>query len=1378
MVKPDSTLLTRGHPAPVPHAPPLHRLGPLAALLAACWSCGLDAQTNPPQDQWDQVRSYYTNLGIPQPFVDAWRPFTTPRAERVAGLSVLPPVPLNPLPGIHLDPDLAALGMVSVLDFGADPAGVRDSTAAIQQAVDFGRDHALVTFFPPGTYTVSGTIKAWSLTRVGPDYENGKINREDYLVPVLVGSAAGTQRPVIRLAPGTFPQYTPTERRFVVEFRNFAPPPTSASASFVDENGVTRFHYELVPHRLTPTDRERLRENTPDHIGPEFRGIDIEIAADNAGASGLRFPTAETSGIGDLEIRFLAEGHVGLQGPPGGGSASVNITIVGGRIGLDTTGQSFQTNNFPGDSTGTQPTPVLTGLRLINQTELAVRSQVRGTLVGVGWHIETQLNGPVIMLRHAWYGDPFSSSLALIDSSIVYHTAQPFGNVVVGRHGDAEDRNRSFYFDNVYIRNAEAVYRADNLPATTFATNPVGWFHVKRLGYERRPRPRDGYTLFERVWLDGQLHGTWLFRGYALAAAAQPPADLLTRHIYHPPFPHFEVPGAVNIRSFGAVGDALADDTAAIRAAIAAAAANGSNVVIVPRGHFKVSDTIDLLPHTKLIGVNRQWSVITSSQADGVFGGAAHRTDYPQGIPMIRTADSATADTVIAHLRLAVGYPIKTHNGWWTSGGFPNFTQPGAIPYPESLVEVYPLQWRSGGSSVVREALFNPRNEFNFHFNLYNELSYSGAIFLHPLIRIEGNGGGRWYGFHFHGYFPFGPDGELIRISNNLNPIHFYHLHAQHNTARNLIKLDNARLVSIYGVKTEHHKTLLTSNHSDHLRIFGHGGIATPAPGGQHYWFDNTPNFLIGAIGDEIRFGANASTGSGWSIMYFTNFENYRLFVDRQGSTDQFPPFNERPIVYQRGNPQAGSPVGPLVMHNLQFQASANGSLSGVLNQQVASGASSGSVLAVPDAGYSFSGWTGDYSGTRNPLYLNDVRQAMSITAHFQLASTPPVVAILYPTQGTTLYVGETVSLLGSALDAADGDLSQTAAWSSNRDGVLGNGATLMLSSLSAGLHQLTLSATNSAQQTATATAIVWVQSGAIVVPATQGLAPGNNTPWLATRVRIPDLGYSGLVRGAGLAGRSGNDVFQVLHSAPGEGANLAHSLANNQFIGFTLTPAPGTSLNLDGARLSFSVSRQNSTAASHFAVFSSVDGFAEGHQLAIGVHSAAPAEFVTLSFTLSGSRFTALTTPIEFRIYPHNASWSRTLSFRDFALVRDVPVAPQPSLFEQWATQQGLTGGPLAVSGGITHLMRYALGGSANSTADALLPQFVATHSADGLSFAVTLHRIADPALRYALWFSPNLTDWGHSPVWSALGGNPSTINIQVPSATRGFMRLSISQE
>ena len=48
--------------------------------------------------------------------------------------------------------DFAALGFVDITaaPFRADPGGNRDSTDAIQRAVDFARDHQMVCFLPPG----------------------------------------------------------------------------------------------------------------------------------------------------------------------------------------------------------------------------------------------------------------------------------------------------------------------------------------------------------------------------------------------------------------------------------------------------------------------------------------------------------------------------------------------------------------------------------------------------------------------------------------------------------------------------------------------------------------------------------------------------------------------------------------------------------------------------------------------------------------------------------------------------------------------------------------------------------------------------------------------------------------------------------------------------------------------------------------------------------------------------------------------------------------------------------------------------------------------------------------------------------------------------
>ena len=74
-----------------------------------------------------------------------------------------------------------------------------------------------------------------------------------------------------------------------------------------------------------------------------------------------------------------------------------------------------------------------------------------------------------------------------------------------------------------------------------------------------------------------------------------------------------------------------------------------------------------------------------------------------------------------------------------------------------------------------------------------------------------------------------------------------------------------------------------------------------------------------------------------------------------------------------------------------------------------------------------------------------------------------PSVQILSPNQNQVFYPTQQVTLQGSAYDLEDGVLGDTAfVWSSSIDGVLGTGATLNTSELSAGTHIITLTATDS----------------------------------------------------------------------------------------------------------------------------------------------------------------------------------------------------------------------------------------------------------------------------------------------------------------------------
>ncbi|MDH3647975.1 MAG: PKD domain-containing protein, partial [Gammaproteobacteria bacterium] len=76
--------------------------------------------------------------------------------------------------------------------------------------------------------------------------------------------------------------------------------------------------------------------------------------------------------------------------------------------------------------------------------------------------------------------------------------------------------------------------------------------------------------------------------------------------------------------------------------------------------------------------------------------------------------------------------------------------------------------------------------------------------------------------------------------------------------------------------------------------------------------------------------------------------------------------------------------------------------------------------------------------------------------------NTPPTIGITSPATGTTINEGDAVTLSGTASDAEDGNLSASISWNSDRDGGLGTGASIVASGLSAGIHIITASVSDS----------------------------------------------------------------------------------------------------------------------------------------------------------------------------------------------------------------------------------------------------------------------------------------------------------------------------
>jgi hypothetical protein len=85
----------------------------------------------------------------------------------------------------------------------------------------------------------------------------------------------------------------------------------------------------------------------------------------------------------------------------------------------------------------------------------------------------------------------------------------------------------------------------------------------------------------------------------------------------------------VNLRTLGAKGDSVTDDTAVLRQAIAE-----HQTIYLPSGHYRVSDTITLQPDTVLVGLNPTTTQILITDFTAAFQGINGPTERP-AIPNI-----------------------------------------------------------------------------------------------------------------------------------------------------------------------------------------------------------------------------------------------------------------------------------------------------------------------------------------------------------------------------------------------------------------------------------------------------------------------------------------------------------------------------------------------------------------------------------------------------------------------------------------------------------------------------------------------------------------------------------------------------------------------
>ncbi len=129
--------------------------------------------------------------------------------------------------------------------------------------------------------------------------------------------------------------------------------------------------------------------------------------------------------------------------------------------------------------------------------------------------------------------------------------------------------------------------------------------------------------------------------------------------------------------------------------------------------------------------------------------------------------------------------------------------------------------------------------------------------------------------------------------------------------------------------------------------------------------------------------------------------------------------------------------------------------------------------------------------------------------------NTPPMVAITAPATGAALLTARRLPFTATASDAENGTLDAAIAWSSSRDGALGTGPALVLSTLTAGAHVITASVTDAAGETVTAAVAITLSPSTVTLPAVADTTVDASAPSTA-------------VGGAALLTADGSPVKQV----------------------------------------------------------------------------------------------------------------------------------------------------------------------------------------------------------------------------------------------------------
>ena len=462
---------------------------------------------------------------------------------------------------------------------------------------------SLVAYFPAGTYLVNDTLKAWTQTGL-PSNLPGYTFATPRNHLAVIGSTAGAQRPLIKLASGSPGFGSPASPKYLLEFRNFDPEPPYA------EQPAQGYHQML-------------------------RGVNLDCNG-NTGAVGLYFSQAQDSSIDSVKVN--ATGAVaGIKGLPARGWGAVHIEVEGGRYGIDTVGT--------GNAGST-----LAAITLRNQTISAVRHDGFVPLAIVGFDIVTPSGSAQAALTIEQGFDANGAGIILIDGRITLGAA-PGSAAIDNANG------KNFYARNVYVTGGNKLVRSGGLAAVQGAGT---WKRIDEYSYCDQSAPdndgKQSFDLLDGVQTKTPAPGDNGEVVSIMGNAPPPPSDLISRHRWGD-LPSVDDPDVYDPVDAGII--TMTNGSADVSSvALQSAIDNLQNKkIFLRKGIYRLDGTITLRKDTVLFGAAR---FLTRIEVNGSTWNPTSET------PMITTVDDVTAMTSLSDVTIGVD-ATDLANDWFVA---------------------------------------------------------------------------------------------------------------------------------------------------------------------------------------------------------------------------------------------------------------------------------------------------------------------------------------------------------------------------------------------------------------------------------------------------------------------------------------------------------------------------------------------------------------------------------------------------------------------------------------------------------------------------------------------------------------------------------------